>query len=325
MRKILVEGGFAARYSPSGHIVYANGGDLYAQPFDLRALERTGPPVKVAEGVLMSTNTGAAYFDVQNEIATAAGPANGIISYDPAKQAYSLRSYAQGNAGDFALTPTADGYAWEIPAGPTTIRYTTDGTAPSAVSGTLYTSPIPINRTTVLRAAAFAPGYQFSVVGCQSYLFLRDILTQTGAGFPGTWGPATADYAMDPLVYELNREAAKLRESLATVPGLVEADIEAPAEEPVIEIQVDLEAASTAVAWPSRMPATRWSRLPTPPEAITGTLTRSATARVRGMSKPWRVPSRSIEVSRISPAPRCSASFAQSTTSRPVGRRPPLA
>jgi len=28
-----------------------------------------------------------------------------------------------GNAGDFALTPTPDGYVWEIPAGPMTIRY----------------------------------------------------------------------------------------------------------------------------------------------------------------------------------------------------------
>jgi hypothetical protein len=47
-----------------------------------------------------------------------------VISYDPAKSAYDFRSYAQGRAGDFAITPTADGYVWEIPAGPATIRYT---------------------------------------------------------------------------------------------------------------------------------------------------------------------------------------------------------
>ncbi len=47
----------------------------------------------------------------------------GIISYDPAKKAYTLHSHAMGNAGDFALTPTPDGYVWEIPAGPMTIRY----------------------------------------------------------------------------------------------------------------------------------------------------------------------------------------------------------
>lgn len=48
----------------------------------------------------------------------------GIISYNPNTRAYTLRSYAQGQVGDFTLTPSADGYAWEIPAGPMVIRYT---------------------------------------------------------------------------------------------------------------------------------------------------------------------------------------------------------
>jgi hypothetical protein len=48
----------------------------------------------------------------------------GVVSYDPAKKAYTLHSHALGRAGDFALTPTPDGYVWEIPAGPMTIRYT---------------------------------------------------------------------------------------------------------------------------------------------------------------------------------------------------------
>jgi hypothetical protein len=48
----------------------------------------------------------------------------GVISFQPDKRAYTLHSYAQGLAGDFTLTPTADGYVWEIPAGPMTIRYT---------------------------------------------------------------------------------------------------------------------------------------------------------------------------------------------------------
>lgn len=54
-----------------------------------------------------------------------------IISFDPDKQAYSMRSFAQGRSGDFTLTPSAAGFVWEIPAGPMTIRYTTtikDGT-----------------------------------------------------------------------------------------------------------------------------------------------------------------------------------------------------
>lgn len=48
-----------------------------------------------------------------------------VISYDPDQAAYTMRSYAQGYAGSFPLTPTADGYVWEVPAGPAmTIRYT---------------------------------------------------------------------------------------------------------------------------------------------------------------------------------------------------------
>lgn len=48
----------------------------------------------------------------------------GVISYDPATKKYAMRSYAQGYQGDFVITPTVDGYTWEIPAGPMTIRYT---------------------------------------------------------------------------------------------------------------------------------------------------------------------------------------------------------
>jgi hypothetical protein len=48
----------------------------------------------------------------------------GIISYEPDTGVYSMRSYAMGRAGDFKLNPTGDGYVWEIPAGPMTIRYT---------------------------------------------------------------------------------------------------------------------------------------------------------------------------------------------------------
>lgn len=48
----------------------------------------------------------------------------GVISYDPAAKTYALHSYAQGREGSFPLEPTPTGYVWQIPAGPTTIRYT---------------------------------------------------------------------------------------------------------------------------------------------------------------------------------------------------------
>lgn len=54
-----------------------------------------------------------------------------IISYDADRRTYGMRSYARGQVGDFGITPTADGFTWEIPAGPAVIRYTAvikDGT-----------------------------------------------------------------------------------------------------------------------------------------------------------------------------------------------------
>ena len=47
----------------------------------------------------------------------------GIISFDVATGSYSMRSYAQGRAGDFPVTLTEDGFEWEIEAGPMTIKY----------------------------------------------------------------------------------------------------------------------------------------------------------------------------------------------------------
>lgn len=48
----------------------------------------------------------------------------GTISYSPALKVFTLHSHAMGNVGDFVLSPTVDGFVWEIPAGPMTIRYT---------------------------------------------------------------------------------------------------------------------------------------------------------------------------------------------------------
>jgi eukaryotic-like serine/threonine-protein kinase len=76
-RKTLIHGGTYARYSPSGHIVYARAGSLFAVPFRERGLEVSGEPLKVVDGVLMSTTIGTAYFDISRsgDLAYAVGPA----------------------------------------------------------------------------------------------------------------------------------------------------------------------------------------------------------------------------------------------------------
>jgi len=63
-RKTLVEGGTHPRYSPSGHLLYAHDGKVFAVRFDLKRLETMGQPFLVLEGVLMSRDTGVANYDV---------------------------------------------------------------------------------------------------------------------------------------------------------------------------------------------------------------------------------------------------------------------
>lgn len=78
--------------------------------------ERIGPfldgAVKVIEG---------RGYDADGKVAF---NAFGTVSFNPATSAYTMHSYAMGSVGDFALTPAADGFVWEIPAGPMLIRYT---------------------------------------------------------------------------------------------------------------------------------------------------------------------------------------------------------
>jgi hypothetical protein len=61
--RTLLQGGFYARYVPSGHVVYVHAGSLMAVAFDLARMEVMGSPVPVQEGVATSglTAEGAEY------------------------------------------------------------------------------------------------------------------------------------------------------------------------------------------------------------------------------------------------------------------------
>jgi serine/threonine-protein kinase len=63
-RHAVLENASMARALPSGHLLYARGGVLFAAPFDLGAAEVTGGSIPVQEGVRSMQQTGAADFDV---------------------------------------------------------------------------------------------------------------------------------------------------------------------------------------------------------------------------------------------------------------------
>jgi len=76
------------------------------------------------------------------------------------------------------------------------IRYTLDGSEPSATSGLVYSDPIRISRTTVLRAAAYKSGLGATNVDTHTYIFPDDVVDQ-GVMLPditshGVYGPQIA-------------------------------------------------------------------------------------------------------------------------------------
>jgi serine/threonine-protein kinase len=80
-RKTLVNGGSDGRYVPTGHLVYAREGIVFAVPMDLRRLEVTGGPIPIVEGVRRAagSSTGAAQFDFSSagSLVYVPGPVSG--------------------------------------------------------------------------------------------------------------------------------------------------------------------------------------------------------------------------------------------------------
>ncbi|GAA5128055.1 hypothetical protein GCM10023212_34100 [Luteolibacter yonseiensis] len=111
------------------------------------------------------------------------------------------------------------------------IRYTTDGSTPSATNGTLYSGPLTISKTTVVRAVATIPGWRSAPVDTHSYVFPADVLVQspTGAAPPG-WPSSSGtsqimDYGMDPdIVNNGNPDIggpATVRAALLALPSVM--------------------------------------------------------------------------------------------------------
>ncbi|MCA9441481.1 MAG: lamin tail domain-containing protein, partial [Candidatus Omnitrophica bacterium] len=107
-----------------------------------------------------------------------------------------------------------------------TIRYTLDGSPPRDSHGTVYSGPVSISTSSVLRAAAFASGLSPSVIETQTYLFVADVVTQTYPGgswpAPGTLGAdnQVIDYDMDPDVTGDVRYSGVMQDALLSIPTL---------------------------------------------------------------------------------------------------------
>lgn len=88
------------------------------------------------------------------------------------------------------------------------IRFTLDGSEPGPGTGTVYSGPIFIDGTTILRAAAFKPGLGPTNVDTQTYIFPDDVVDQS---------VMLADIARDPVLGHQVTDALGLIPSLSLV------------------------------------------------------------------------------------------------------------
>ncbi|HEX6962567.1 MAG TPA: lamin tail domain-containing protein, partial [Lacipirellula sp.] len=120
------------------------------------------------------------------------------------------------------------------------VYYTYDGSAPDPdnPSAILYTGPIQVNRTTVVRAGAVLDDYGDSLISTATYIFLDDVVNQSinphdpasnpfGLDYPSLWqANAPGDFNMDPRVtgqWDDNNPANTdfgIREALQSIPTM---------------------------------------------------------------------------------------------------------
>lgn len=125
--------------------------------------------------------------------------------------------YDAGEAFDVAVTTsTADAI----------IRYTLDGSTPTLSNGSNYSTPIHIDSTTYLRAAAFKTGYLSTDVDTQTYIFLDDVITQSPNGQAPTGWPSSSvngqvfDYGMDPDIVNHAEYGPQMLAAMKQIPSI---------------------------------------------------------------------------------------------------------
>ena len=109
-----------------------------------------------------------------------------------------------------------------------TIYVTTDSEPPVNADGTptpsasVYTGPITISTTTVLRAATTAPSSSSSSITTRSYIFPNSVASQQRpTNYPLSWGAEpNADYEIDPDISQSTIYAARFRQGLRELPTI---------------------------------------------------------------------------------------------------------
>jgi len=100
-----------------------------------------------------------------------------------------------------------------------TIRYTTNGSAPSTTNGIVYTAGgIPVSGTTLIRAIGYRSGFEPTEVETHSYIFLNNVQAQsTNSGWVGG---SSGNYTLDPNITQSALYGPTFKSDLTNIPTL---------------------------------------------------------------------------------------------------------
>jgi len=138
--------GASIRYTTDGSTPSETAGTLYSGPVTVSGTT-TLKAIAYASGMADSSVSSATYTINLPQVATP--------TFNPGGGSYTT-------AQSVTISTTTSGAS---------IRYTTDGTTPSETAGTLYSGPVAISSTTMLKAIAYASGMSDSAVASATYSF----------------------------------------------------------------------------------------------------------------------------------------------------------
>ncbi|MEO8352813.1 MAG: CotH kinase family protein, partial [Chthoniobacteraceae bacterium] len=137
--------------------------------------------------------------------------------------------------------------------GGATIRYTTNGSTPSESNGSVYSTPLSIDHTTVLRARAFKTNYLPTNTDTETYIFIADVPSQVYASPPPGWPGSGVNsqalrYGFNPSL-KAQYPAAQLIAALEQIPSIS-----------IVTDQANLTAPSTGIYVNALSKGDAWER-----------------------------------------------------------------
>jgi len=173
------------------------------------------------------------YPPQRRDVSYGLGPKDARMYFSPPTPGAANRNGVSDLVAETELVPASGIYTKTIVVRATNktpgaaIHYTTDCSIPTEKSP-LYTAPLKLSHSTILRTRAYKSGCQPSGVSCHSYLFLDSVLKQPAAppGLPTKWQEKSgyysgaADYAMDPVIVTNPAYAPSMTKALLAIPSV---------------------------------------------------------------------------------------------------------